>query len=236
MSVSSLSVLIVEDRESDAQLLVRLLKKAGYKVDYKLVESADQIRTALTEREWDIIVSDYKMPQFDGFAALKIVQEMGLNTPFILLSGTISQEVAIEIMSAGAQDYLDKNDMARLIPVVKREIKQAAIRRERKQAEIALRESEKQYRTLIDLLPSGVVVHHQGKIVLANNASVRYFNAQDPQQLIGTALVERVHPDYRNIVATRVKAALDDGNNAPLIEEKLLRLDNASFDAEGLPA
>lgn len=227
-----LSVLIVEDRESDAELIIRLLKKADYEVSCAQVDSAAQLRAALEKQGWDIVISDYKMPQFDGFAALKVLQEMELDTPFILVSGTISQETAIAIMSSGAQDYLDKRDMARLIPVVKREIKQAAVRLERKQAEAALRASEKQYRELIDLLPSGVVVHNQGVISLANHASAKFFGADNSRQLVGTKLMDRVHPDYRDHVLKRVQDALQDQNAAPLVEEKLLRFDGSCFDAE----
>jgi PAS domain S-box-containing protein/putative nucleotidyltransferase with HDIG domain len=177
------------------------------------------------------------MPQFDGFAALRILQELELDTPFILVSGMISQQTAIEIMTAGAQDYLDKNDMTRLIPVVKRELKQAAIRHERKQAEIALRNSEEQYRTLINVLPSGVVVHNGGVIQMINNAGAKLLGTEDPQQLTGINLMERVHPDCRALVRAQIATSMNTGNHAPLLEEKLMRLDDTCFDAEvaGIP-
>ncbi|MDO9300758.1 MAG: response regulator, partial [Anaerolineales bacterium] len=84
-----LAVLIVEDMESDAQLIVRLLKKAGYEVVYGQVETAEQMRAALENQTWDIVISDYKMPQFNGRAALKLLQDTGRDIPFIIVSGTI---------------------------------------------------------------------------------------------------------------------------------------------------
>jgi len=103
---------------------------------------------------------------------------------------------------------------------------------ERKIAEEVLRESEQEYRRLIDILPSGVVVHSNGNILLVNNASLKYFGAEDPAQLIGSPLMERVHPEYRGVVQGRIKQANQQEGEAPLIEEKLLRLDGSAFDAE----
>jgi PAS domain S-box-containing protein len=129
-----LAVLIVEDSESDAQFIVRLLKKADYELVYEQVETAEQMRTALEKRAWDIVISDYRLPQFDGRAALKLLQEMGRDIPFVVVSGTIGEEIAVAMMKAGAHDYLIKGDLGRLVPAVERELNQAGIRRERKRA------------------------------------------------------------------------------------------------------
>jgi DNA-binding NtrC family response regulator len=130
-----LSVLIVEDMESDAQLYARLLKKANYELAYEQVENAAQMRAALEQRAWDLIISDYKMPQFNGNEALSLLKKTGLDIPFIIVSGTIGEETAVAMMQAGAQDYLKKDNLARLIPVVERELEQAAIRKERRRAQ-----------------------------------------------------------------------------------------------------
>lgn len=140
-----LAVLIVEDSESDAQLIVRLLKKAGYEVVSEQVETAAQMRAALEKQAWDIVISDYALPQFDGRAALTLLHEMGLDIPFIVVSGMIGEEIAVTMMKAGAHDYLMKGSLARLAPAIKREFAQGEIRRERKQAEQALRESEEKH-------------------------------------------------------------------------------------------
>ncbi len=129
----ALAVLIVEDLESDAQLLIRLLKKADYELVYEQVETAEQMRIMLEKRKWDIVISDYSLPQFDGHAALSVLKETGLDIPFIIVSGMMGEETAVDMMKAGAQDYLMKNNLARLIPAVERELNQVEMRRERRQ-------------------------------------------------------------------------------------------------------
>ena len=153
-----LAVLIVEDMESDAQLLIRLLKKADYELVYEQVETAGQMRAALEKRNWDIVISDYKMPQFDGRTALKLLQETGRDIPFIVVSGTIGEEIAVSMMKAGAHDYLVKGDLARLVPAVERELGQAEIRRGRRRAEEALATSEAELRALFASMQDVVLV------------------------------------------------------------------------------
>ena len=101
-----LAVLIVEDSESDAQLVVRLLQKAGYKVTHDQVDTSEGMRASLKKRAWDIVISDYSLPQFDGMAALSLLKETGLDIPFIVVSGTMGEETAVAMMKAGAHDYL----------------------------------------------------------------------------------------------------------------------------------
>ncbi|MBI5952896.1 MAG: GAF domain-containing protein [Chloroflexi bacterium] len=128
----TLSVLIVEDMENDAQLLVHALKKDGYTPVYERVETADQMRAALARQPWDVIISDYSLPQFSGEGALAILMETGLDIPFIVVSGTMGEETAVSMMRAGTQDYLMKGNLTRLIPAVERELEQAEMRRERR--------------------------------------------------------------------------------------------------------
>ena len=112
---------------------------------------------ALEDEVWDVIVSDYRMPQFTGLAALKLMQERGLDLPFILVSGAIGEDIAVQAMKAGAHDYLLKGSLARLAPAVERELRDAEARRQRKRAEAALRESEEQLRLLNQQLESRVI-------------------------------------------------------------------------------
>jgi diguanylate cyclase (GGDEF)-like protein/PAS domain S-box-containing protein len=168
-----LAVLIVEDSESDAQLIVRFLKKTGHDLVYKQVETADQMRAAL-EKPWDVVISDYNLPHFDGRAALELLKEMQLDIPFIVVSGVIGEECAVEMMKAGAHDYLIKDNLARLAPAVMRELEQAEIRRERKQAEQALRESEERYRTLVEQASDGIfIADGTGRYLDVNSAGCK---------------------------------------------------------------
>ena len=113
-----LRVLIVEDSESDAGLIVRRLQQAGYDLVHERVETAGDMRTALAQPDWDIVIADYQMPQFSAPAALEILKESGRDLPFIIVSGTIGEEKAVAMMKAGAHDYVMKHNLARLVPAV----------------------------------------------------------------------------------------------------------------------
>jgi PAS domain S-box-containing protein/putative nucleotidyltransferase with HDIG domain len=130
-----LAVLIVEDMESDAELAIRLLKKAGNEVVYERVETAIEMKASLDKQAWDVVIADYSLPQFSAPAALMLLQETGLDVPFIVVSGNIGEEIAVEMMKAGAHDYLKKDNLARLAPAVARELNQAQVRQARKQME-----------------------------------------------------------------------------------------------------
>jgi signal transduction histidine kinase len=153
----NLRLLLVEDSEDDALLLLRELRHAGFELVSARVDSAIAMAAALEDEVWDVIVSDYRMPQFTGLAALKLMQERGLDLPFILVSGAIGEDIAVQAMKAGAHDYLLKGSLARLAPAVERELRDAEARRQRKRAEAALRESEEQLRLLNQQLESRVI-------------------------------------------------------------------------------
>ncbi len=137
----TLKILQVEDSESDAALIVRHMERAGYQVQARRVEDAAEMRQALDEEEWDVVISDHQMAQFDAPGALLILQESDRDLPFLVVSGAIGEELAVAMMKSGAHDYLLKNDLARLAPAVEREIRDARTRHERRLAEAELRES-----------------------------------------------------------------------------------------------
>jgi PAS domain S-box-containing protein len=130
-----LRVLIVEDSEDDMQLMLRELRQGGYDPTYERVETPQTMRAALDQQTWDIVLSDYVMPQFSGLAALKLFRERGLDLPFIIVSGHIGEDLAIEAMRAGVHDYLLKDRLGRLGPAVERELFEAEVRREHRQME-----------------------------------------------------------------------------------------------------
>ena len=134
-----LSILIVEDSESDTELIIRQFQKANYDITYERVETDDQMMAAIEKRSWDLVIADYFLPEFNAPAALAILQKSGLDIPFVVVSGAIGEETAIEIMKAGAHDYIMKNNMSRLVPAIERELKEAESRVQRKQAEELLR-------------------------------------------------------------------------------------------------
>ena len=130
-----LRILIVEDSEADAELLLRELRRGGYAPEFERVETPEGLDAALARQSWDLVVSDYAMPRFNGLQALKLTQEKGLDIPFIIVSGSIGEDVAVAAMKAGAHDYLMKDNTARLLPAIARELREARMRRERRQSE-----------------------------------------------------------------------------------------------------
>ncbi len=145
-----LRLLLIEDSESDAFLVIRHLEKGGYAVMPERIETAEQLESALQEQGWDIIISDYQLPGFDAPAALALFTAKGADIPFIVVSGTIGEETAVSIMKAGAQDYLMKNNLAKLPSVVKRELAEARHRKELKEAEEQLRLNEQRWKFAIE--------------------------------------------------------------------------------------
>src|SRR5882724_2838977 len=135
----ALRVLQVEDSERDAALLTRHLSRAGYELISERVETPESMRAALAAQEWDVILCDYSMPHFNSLSALALLHEMPLDIPFIIISGTIGESIAVEAMRLGAHDYLMKDNLLRLAPTIERELQEAANRKARLRAEEELR-------------------------------------------------------------------------------------------------
>lgn len=152
-----LRILVVEDREDDATLAIEALKAKGFDPDWRRVESREQMVSALDEGAWDLVLSDYSLPGFDGREALDLVRQRDREVPFILVSGTIGEEIAADAMRGGANDFVLKDKLWRLIPVIERELRDSRLRRERRAAELALRESEARYRSYFELNLIGMV-------------------------------------------------------------------------------
>ena len=142
-------VLLIEDSEDDAALLDIELQRAGYAPVCHRVETPEALGAALERQDWDLIIADYRLPRFDGLAALALVKEKGLDLPFIIVSGYITEETAVAAMKAGAHDYVMKDKLARLGPAVERELRDAEVRRERRRAEEALRRAYDELETRV---------------------------------------------------------------------------------------
>src|SRR5258706_962597 len=130
-----LHVLIVEDSENDALLLLRELQRGGYEVEFERVETTEAMQAALMQKTWDLIISDYSLPEFSALQALEIMKASGLDLPFIIMSGTIGEDTAVAALKAGAHDFLVKGKFSRLGPAIERELREAETRRERRRAE-----------------------------------------------------------------------------------------------------
>ena len=169
-----LNVLVIEDSQVDAELNVAMLRRAGYDVTYQRVETSEEMLQATTAVCWDIILSDYSMPHFTVLAALEIYHAEGRDIPFIVISGAIGEDKAVQIIRAGAHDYLLKSNMTRFFTVVERELREAYNRRELIALNTALAVSEEKYRSYIDNAPDGVfIVDETGRYIEVNDAACR---------------------------------------------------------------
>jgi len=136
-----INVLLVEDSEDDAVLIKRELKKGNFNPNITRVETKNDMEKKLNEEKWDIVISDYVMPEFSGLDALKTIEKSKKDLPFIIVSGKIGEDTAVEAMKTGAHDYIMKKNLQRLVPAIKRELKDYKIRKERKKVKKDLKES-----------------------------------------------------------------------------------------------
>jgi two-component system cell cycle sensor histidine kinase/response regulator CckA len=151
----SLRLLLIEDSEDDAALVLRELDRGGFDVTYEQVQSAAALNVLLNRTsDWELVISDYSMPSFDAPSALAVVRGRGLDVPFIIASGTVDEETAVAAMRAGAQDFVPKHRMTRLIPAVERELREAKTRSEQRRLEEHVRRTQKM--DAIGALASGV--------------------------------------------------------------------------------
>ena len=156
-----LRILLIEDSEEDAELLLAEVRHGGYEPIHVRVETARDTLAALQSELWDVVISDYTMPQFSGLAALAIVQKHDPDLPFIINSGNIGEDIAVEAMRAGAHDYVMKSNLSRLIPAIERELRESVVRRMGRQAQRELEENEARFRAIVSNVP-GVVFQLQG--------------------------------------------------------------------------
>jgi PAS domain S-box-containing protein len=201
-----LRILIVEDSEDDAKYLLRELEQNGFDPTFERVETSEAMAAALGDKPWDIVISDYIMPHFSGTNALKVLKDSGHDLPFIIVSGKIGEDVAVEVMKAGAHDYLLKYNYKKLGVIIRREMAEALIRADRRKAEAALRESEEHFRSLFKNMINGFVLYDvirdgQGKAI-----DVRYIDINPAferiiglsrEDVIGKTLLE-VFPEIGN--------------------------------------
>jgi PAS domain S-box-containing protein len=148
-----LHVLIVDDSEDDALLLVHELRRGNFAPTIERVDTAAALSAALDQHSWDVVLADYALPTFSAPLALALLQDRGIDLPFIIVSGTIEEEAAVAALKAGAHDFIVKHRLARLIPAIERELRKASERRTRLQAERALHESESRFQRLADNAP-----------------------------------------------------------------------------------
>ncbi len=184
-AMRNIKLLLVEDSDDDEILLLREFRKAGYEIVHQRVQSAAAMAAALQDVSWNVIISDFQMPQFSGLDALYILKASELDIPFIIISGAIGEETAVEAIRSGATDYLMKENLSRLIPSVERAIRETSNRRQRNLAERELEEMRLRMEGIIaSAMDAIITIDQEHNIVLFNKAAEQLF-AYKPEQVMG---------------------------------------------------
>jgi two-component system cell cycle sensor histidine kinase/response regulator CckA len=191
----TLRVLNIEDSELDAELLRNHLSSTDYDLLFNRVDTSEALKIALETQAWDVILSDYSLPQFNALEALALLKETGLDIPFIIISGTVGESVAVEAMRAGAQDYLMKGNLMRLVPTLERELQEAENRCVRRQAEAALKNSEERFRALTEKTSDLTAILNVNATVHYVSPSLFRMLGYTVEEWLGRQVFEFIHPD-----------------------------------------
>ncbi|MEZ5831493.1 MAG: response regulator [Dongiaceae bacterium] len=208
---TSLRALIIDDSADDADLLIRELRRENYDVSAERTDTEAGLKAALDDQTWDIILCDYNMPRFSGVEALKVVRSRNTDVPFIFVSGAIGEDVAVAAMKAGAQDYVMKGNLKRLAPAISRELRDAAVRRDRLEAESRQRMMEARYRQILSIAPDAIVAMDESlHIATFNQAAERLFGCsadeaigQSAEMLLPTRFVDLIRDQIKQFAASR---------------------------------
>lgn len=178
---TTLRLLLVEDSADDAELLLHEVRRGGLEPFCERVDTAEGMAAALARQEWDIIIADYVMPTFSGIEALELLKERMLDLPFIIVSGRVGEDLAVDAMRSGASDYLLKGNLKRLVPIIRRELEEAQMRRERRRAEAELTLLKK----AIETLPIGVTITDIERHVIYTNPAEARMHGYSVDELVG---------------------------------------------------
>lgn len=226
----SIQILLIEDNPGDARLIQEMLKDVG-NIDLR-VEHASTLRDGLKyvgdpEKPLDAVLLDLGLPDSQGFETFERFHEKAESFTTIVLSGLNDVDMALHAVKQGAQDYLVKGQISG--DILLRAIRHAI---QRDESERLLRESQERYQNLVDVMPDAIIVHGGGKILFANPTALQLLRAGNQEDLIGKAILDVVHPDYKEIVTKRIHALQTEGKSQPALEEKFIRLDGKVIDVE----
>jgi PAS domain S-box-containing protein len=203
-----LRVLLLEDDANDAELLLQELRRVGFAPDWQRVETESEYLSAL-DPALDIILADYRQPQFNAPRALQHLRRRDLDIPFIVVTG-LFEEVALECIQQGATDYLLKDRLGRLGAAVTHALEQKALREARRQADASLRESEERFRSLVQNLSDVISVLSADGTIRYVTPSVKRLLGYSPEELVGTDGWSVVHPADVRRVQERVRRTLGE--------------------------
>ena len=239
-TLKPLRVLLIEDSEEDALLILYRLRYGGYEPVFERVYTPEAMNAALDKQAWDIIISDFSMPRFNGIDALLIMKRRGLDIPFIVVSGQIGEEIAVKMMKSGAHDYIMKDKLSRLAPAIERELGDATIRKEHKIAERQILQSKLDWEATFDAIPDMITIQDKDFNILHANETAKkilglpeletdkifkcykYFHGEDsmPEECpsrecvkTGKAVViEKFEPHLNRFIEIRALPRFDENN------------------------
>ena len=216
----TLRLLQIEDSESDAAMVLHLLERDGYTVQSKRVEAAEPMRQALARQDWDVVIADNQLPQFDAAAALKVLHESGRDIPFIIVSGAISPDHAVAMMRAGAHDYVLKDRIARLVPVVRREVQDAQSRRDRREAEARLRDRDEWLALVVSVTHIAMYDFYpqSGKVIWTGDVR-SHFGLPPDAEVTHETFLQALHRDDRERVEGLIRKAFDSNSGGEYAAE-----------------
>lgn len=217
--------LIIEDLSSDVELIARELRALDQPHEIRTVKDEAGLRRELETFKPDVVLSDYMMPRFTGMEALKVVQSFDPDLPFIVVTGSINEMVAVECMKAGAWDYVVKEKLGKLVPAIRSVLEKRALIKENKAAQRALQESERRFRALIETAPVAILAFRgDGRIIYVNDLTVKLVGAENVEDLMGRNILDFLHPDYRAVTKQRL-ARVRSGEVLEINEDKVITLD-----------
>lgn len=219
-----LKLLLIEDSENDALILFRELTKGGYKLNSKVVDTEFGLIDSLNE-EWDIIITDFMLPQFTGLETLRILKENNVETPCIVISGKTGEATAVEAMKAGAVDYIIKESYSRLIPSIERELKEAKVRSEKKHVEKALLDSENKYRAIINGIFDLILLCDVEGYIRYVSPNIKDILGYNTYEVVGRKFTEFVHYEDVEFARSEVKDLIVAQNNK-IIEFRIFKKNN----------
>jgi len=218
----NIRVLVVEDSVDDTFFIVRELQRGGFHVDFERVETAAAMQEALDAGSWDLVVSDYRMPQFDGEAALKLYLQSGVDAPFIMVSGALGEERVVEMLKAGADDCILKGNLSRLVPAAKREIAIARERRTRKQTE----DSTAYLASIVQSSEDAIIGKDLEGKILSWNAGAERLYGYKPVEILGKP-VSTLFPKELQSESTRILNEVKKGGYIEGLQTIRIRKDGS---------
>ncbi|HCD99709.1 MAG TPA: hypothetical protein DER07_01550, partial [Armatimonadetes bacterium] len=230
-----LKVLLVEDSEDDALLLTRALRQGGFDPIVLRVETFGALSASLRQQDWDIVLSDHNLPGFSAEQALELVRARFPELPFVVVSGCIGEEAAVALMRAGAQDYVLKGNLAKLAPVVEREIGEYRTRLERQRVEAARREEQAIHQAILEHAAEGIVTFLADGSIRSMNRCAEQLFGYTSGQMAGRSILELVDPRHRPMceeLLETVRGCREDRIALSGLEVLALRRDRSTFCAQ----